>query len=500
MSRSILIIGAGIAGLSAGCYAQMNGYQSQIFEMHSIPGGLCTAWKRKGYTFDISAHILTGSKQGSFYRMWQQLGAVQGRQMVDHPELVRVESGDKGLTVSCDLDRLEQDMLALSPADAPHIKELIGLIRKCANLDMPMDKAQDLWNPLDYLKMAMSAAPMMSLMRKYQGVSLQSWLSRVSNPLLREAIRVTIDAPSWPMPDYPMAAYGIALASMMFGNASTPIGGSQSLVFAIARRYEALGGTFHYRSRVEKVLVENGQAVGVRLADGSEHRADVVISAADGHTTLHNMLDGRYLSDEIHRNYQQWQPVLPQVQVMLGVARDVSAEPPYLAYVLRRPIQIAGEERGWLGVRHFCFDPTMAPVGKSVVQVWYPTRFDYWEALASERDRYEAEKQQIAEATLGALEERWPGISADVQVVDVPTPLTYVRYTGNWQGSPDGWYMTTTSMGKRMPKTLPGLGGFYMVGQWVSPYAGMPMSALSGRDAIQMLCKKEGRRFVTSQP
>ncbi len=43
--KSIIIIGAGVAGLTAGCYAQMNGYQTRILEMHNQPGGLCTAWK-----------------------------------------------------------------------------------------------------------------------------------------------------------------------------------------------------------------------------------------------------------------------------------------------------------------------------------------------------------------------------------------------------------------------------------------------------------------------
>lgn len=54
LGRSVIIIGAGIAGLSAGCYGQMNGYNTKIFEMHSIPGGLCTSWKRKSYTFTKS--------------------------------------------------------------------------------------------------------------------------------------------------------------------------------------------------------------------------------------------------------------------------------------------------------------------------------------------------------------------------------------------------------------------------------------------------------------
>ncbi len=61
MAEKIIIIGAGISGLSAGCYARMNGYDAEIYEMDSKPGGLCTAWKRKGYTIDGCIHWLTAS-------------------------------------------------------------------------------------------------------------------------------------------------------------------------------------------------------------------------------------------------------------------------------------------------------------------------------------------------------------------------------------------------------------------------------------------------------
>ena len=59
--NTVLIIGAGFAGLAAGIYARMNGYNTRIFEMHDKPGGLCTAWKRKGYTIDGCIHWLVGS-------------------------------------------------------------------------------------------------------------------------------------------------------------------------------------------------------------------------------------------------------------------------------------------------------------------------------------------------------------------------------------------------------------------------------------------------------
>jgi len=63
--KSVAIIGGGIAGLCAGCYARMNGYKATIFEMHSLPGGVCTAWHRNGYTIDSCIHWLVGSGPGS---------------------------------------------------------------------------------------------------------------------------------------------------------------------------------------------------------------------------------------------------------------------------------------------------------------------------------------------------------------------------------------------------------------------------------------------------
>ncbi|MBK9613853.1 FAD/NAD(P)-binding protein [Candidatus Amarobacter glycogenicus] len=83
MEKSIIIIGAGVAGLAAGCYAQMNGYRSQIFELHDIPGGLCTAWERQGYTIDGCIHYLFGSAPGQpFHQVWEELGALKGREII----------------------------------------------------------------------------------------------------------------------------------------------------------------------------------------------------------------------------------------------------------------------------------------------------------------------------------------------------------------------------------------------------------------------------------
>jgi phytoene dehydrogenase-like protein len=245
--------------------------------------------------------------------------------------------------------------------------------------------------------------------------------------------------------------------------------------------------------------------VGIRLADGSEQRGDIVISAADGHATIFDMLGGKYINDTI-RGYYDKMPIFKGiVQVSLGVRRDLSGEPPMRSFAPARPIAVGGSERQRLGVRLFGFDPSMAPAGCSVITAMFESDHAYWKELAQERERYDAEKQQVALDVINRLETVYPGIGSAVEAVDVATPLTTERYTGNWQGSMEGWMITTHNIdmvagNKGMQKTLPGLNNFYMAGQWVEPGGGVPTAALSGRKLLAMLCKLDKKKFVTSLP
>ncbi len=498
--KSIIIIGAGIAGLSAGCYARMNGFSAQIFELHTLPGGLCTSWGRKGYTFDGCIHWLVGTgEKSSFRRIWDELGALKGKQIVDHEEFVRVVRADgKTFCLYTDPDRLEQHMLELAPQDKAVIQELCRAMRTAAKTDMPIGGAEDLKALGKMIVGLPGLMGFMGLMRKYGKMSVQEFTARISDPFLREALLSSFD-----LPDFPMAAMIMSLAWMGGKNAGYPVGGSLKFAQAIEKRFLELGGQVQYRARVSKILVENGTAVGVRLEDGSEHRADVVISAADGHATIFDMLEGKYIGEEQRQAYATFPIFAPIIQVSLGVARDLSDQAHITSYLLDEPMTIAGEERRTLGVKHYCYDPTLAPKGKSVIEVMYPSNYAYWKKLAEDPERYEAEKKDIAIQVMGQLETRLPGITQQVEVVDVATPLTYERYTGNWQGSMEGWMMTTALMektieGKTMSRTLPGLENFYQIGQWVEPGGGLPPAATSARGVIQTLCKKEGRPFKTT--
>lgn len=501
MSQSIIIIGAGVAGLAAGCYAQMNGFKSKIFELHELPGGLCTAWERKGYTFDGCIHYLFGSGEGQpFYRVWEELGAVQNRTMIHHDEFMRItHSTDKTLIVYSDPDRLEEHMKGLAPQDGKLIEDFIRGIRTFMKFDMAMLQAQprSTMGPNEWRDFGLKVLPFARPLARWGMMAAQDFGESFRDPFLRRAVPLMF---AWP--ECPVMVGQSLLAYLHTRNAGFPAGGSLEFARAIERRYLDLGGEIQYKAQVQKVLIEDGRAVGVRLYDDSEHRADYVISAADGRGTIFDLLDGEFVDKDIKRTYDGRLPIHSMIQVSLGVNRDLSAEPHWVNYLLDKPLSIAGTTHETIGVKHYCFDPSLAPSGKSVVIVMLKSDYNFWQRIYG-RKLYDTEQIQVCEQVSEFLEKIYPGINDDIEVKDVATPMSYERYTGNWLGSTCGWLLTKDTMRmmiQGLSKTLPGLNNFYMAGQWVEPGGSVPVVAMSGRNAIQLICHEEGRTFEAAVP
>ncbi|MDJ0696660.1 NAD(P)/FAD-dependent oxidoreductase [Mastigocoleus sp. MO_188.B34] len=500
-STDIIIIGAGISGLAAGCYAQMNGYRTQIFEMHNLPGGLCTAWNRKGYIFDGCIHYLFGSGKGQpFYEMWEELGAVQGRQFVHHDELIRVsEPEGKTLIVYSDPKRLEEHLKELSPADSGLITSFCKGIRAFTRFDMSLlqQKPKALMGIGDWWWLSGRLLPFLAPMAKWGRISAEDFAKRFRDPFLRRAIPQMF---AWK--DIPVMVGMSLLAYMHNQNAGFPVGASLEFARSIEKRYLELGGKVYYNSQVERVLIKNHTAIGVRLYNNEEYRSDRVISACDGRGTIFSLLGGEYVDEEMKMLYDGYFPIHSQLQVSLGVNRDLSGEPHWVTYLLDQPVIIAGEERREISVKNYCFDSSLAPAGKSVLIVMLNTSYDYWQRIYG-RKIYNTEQIQESGILIDLLEKFYPGIKADIEYTDVATPMSYERYTGNWQGSSCGWLLTKDTMWMMIsgiPKTLPKLDNFYMIGQWVEPGGSVPVVAMSGRNIIQQICHEDDRNFVVTIP
>ncbi len=489
-AKRVVIIGGGIAGLCAGVYARKCGYDVEILEMGHTAGGLATSWRRGGYTFETCLHWLLGSNpQGAFYSRWLEVFDIGKLQFVDQEEYLRLETGrGESLPIYTNVDRMEAELLKRAPQDAAEIRRFASEIRKLAKLRMP--------DPDQPLLTALRTLPALALLQQLSRDTIKEYGQRFTHPLLRQLFEGE-------SAELSALALLFSLAWMTQHNAGYPIGGSQAVIRGIAENLASLGAHLRLGAKVERIIVEagveNDTAVGVELAGGETVPADWVISAADGHATIYEMLGGRYRDESIDRIYATLKPFTSYVQVYLGLARDLSDQPAFVSRLLEAPIAVdPGTELSRVSFRFFHFDPTFAPAGKTAVTCFLPTRdFDYWTRLEqSDPAQYQAEKNRVAEAVIAVLESRLPGIREAIEVTDVSTPATVIRYTGNWQGSMEGWLMTPATGFRPLRRDLPGLKRFMMVGQWVMPGGGLPSGLMTARSAVQAVCKLDHVPFL----
>ncbi len=494
--KKIVIIGGGIAGLSAGCYAKMNGYDAHIYEMHDLPGGLCTSWKRKGYIFDVCIHWLEGTSPYSpFHRIWQELGVIQDKKIYYKDISVRLFLNGQIVNFYCDPEKLAKHLKEIAPEDSETIDELVYTIRKVYSLfNMPLTKAKELSSIIDKLKMVKSFMPFMKFFFKYARMKIDEFAAKFKNPILQQAILALMADTEFDV------FFGVPFMIATQG-CGFPEGGSLNFSKSIEQNYIKLGGKIHYNSKVEKILVNNNETVGVRLEDGKEIKADIVISATDGYSTIFKMLDGKFINKKIRDCYEN-QPTFPTyLQVSIGVDMDLSSRSNlnnsiYNFYKLDEPIEIAGKEHRFLSLKTYAFDPTFAPKGKTTLVVGFSCQFENWEKLYQDRERYRQEKKKVERAVVSKLEKIIPNIKDKIEAIDVATPMTIVRYTNNWKGSYMGW---ANPFSARISRTLPKLKNFFMIGQWVGD-TGVSGAAKSGRDSIEYLCKKDKKKFITTKP
>jgi len=498
--KSIIIIGAGLAGLSTGCYARMNGYRSHIYEHHSVPGGVAAAWKRQGYLIDGGIHFVMGHKPGTgLYELYRELGIAQATRFVDMTTYGRFvdETSGRSVEITHDLDRLAEDLRAFSPADARAIGDLMAGARAMQGSDMSemgMSKPPELTGLRDKLKEAWGMRRLYKYFIGKYARPVADYVQTIDDPWLRDLIENMF------LPEVPVWFLFMLLGLLADGQLGLLEEGCLGFVLPIEKRYRELGGQVTYKATVEEVLVEDHRAVGVRLADGSEHRADAVVSAADGYSTVFKMLGGRYVDEKVEDRYKNWKLIRPMVMVSFGVAREFAGESWMSVVRLAHPFSVGSETIDRIMVRILNYSDRFAAAGKTVVQASFETEWDFWNELQKERTRYDAEKERVSAELLSRLETHYPGISSLVEVTDVATPHTTWRYTLNHRGAYMGWSPTSELIRATVPRTLPGLANFYMAGQWVLPGGGVPPCLYSGRHVLQLLCRRDKKPFLSNIP
>ncbi len=497
--HSLIIIGGGVAGLTAGCYASMNGYQTTILEMAAGPGGLCTSWRRKGYLFDGSVAGLAGSAPGSpLYRLWQEIGVAKYCPLHYGEDFgaIRLPDG-RVITVFTDIERLEAHLVENFPGDARAVRQFTRALRSFVDLDIPFSDARGWAAVREGVQTFFSMLRHLPALMRYGTMTIRQFSGKFKDPALVTAFNNFVHFGG---PDVPLITLLLPIAYAHRKMAGIPQHGWLSFARAVERRFTELGGQIEYNTKVERVIVEEGVVQGVLLADGSRRLAGRVLSAADGRFSQ-SLLLGKPEGDTLQSFDPQEMSDQP-VQVNLGVNEDFSGETGSLTYILPKEQTAAGRSHARITVHNKCYDPDSAPAGKSALTVFLDSDYLWWKEVAADPERYKAEKERCAGMVIDILESHRPGFRERVEVVDVSTPLTRERYTGNYMGTMQArkpGSSIVTSLLKGGPQyAFQGIEGLYMAGQWVEAWGGITTAAQSARKAVQAMCRKDGKSFTSS--
>jgi phytoene dehydrogenase-like protein len=273
MEKSMIIIGAGVAGLAAGCYAQMNGYQTTILEMADTPGGLCTSWKRKGYTFDGSVAGLAGSAKGSpLFNLWQEIGVIQNCPLFYGENFGFIKlPGGRQITVHTDIHKLEDHLLEAFPHERSAVLAFTNALKSVMGLDIPFTD-QTGWAAIksQWAGLKSSLVHLPALI-KYGKMDIGQLAAKAEDPELQTVFHNIVHFGG---DDLPLLTVLLPLTYAHRKMAGIPKNGWLSFARAIEKRYLALGGSVMYGTKVATLLIENNQTKGVLTADGGTIQAD----------------------------------------------------------------------------------------------------------------------------------------------------------------------------------------------------------------------------------
>ena len=284
--KKVVIIGGGIAGMTAGVLLQKAGFETEIYEKNALPGGQCTGWKREGYFIDNCIYWLTGTRPGSaLHELWKEIGALG-----DDVEICKKEMffssklNGQTLTFWRDKERTRKEMLALSPEDEKEINKFIDYVSMAETMTVPVEKPFDAMNFIDFMKMGMSMKEMGKVMKEYGNMDINELAMRFHHPLIRRAI--TDYMPS----GYQAYAFLVSYGTVTGGNGDIPKGGSLEMSLRIAEKYKEYGGVIHTDTSVEKIVLKDKKAEGILLKNGKKVEADYVVCACDTDFTFRRLL------------------------------------------------------------------------------------------------------------------------------------------------------------------------------------------------------------------
>lgn len=491
----VIVVGAGIGGLTTAALLQERGFRTVVLEKNGFAGGSCSAFSKGGYTFDAGASVFYGfnddDTKGTLNlhsRIFRKLGV--GFRTVPDPVQIHYHMPE-GFEVPVYYER--RRFLDCLCRRFPHEKE--GIRRFYDELEsvygiLSALPAGSLEDPLHIAAVGarhpLKAASLGLKTLFSMGGTARRYIK--DEELLRF---IDLEAYSWAVQDAagtPLVNAGICLADRHHGGINYPIGGSGAIPAALVRGIEKYGGQVRLRSEVEEVLVEDGNAVGVRLKGGEVLRAKAVVSNATIWDTF-----GKLVSDPKYRIPEKRFKKAPSwFQVYLGVDGRVIPPAFHVHHILVEDWERYDELGGTI---YFSaptiLEPSLAPPGKHTLHLFVTAESWEWERFEPKSQEYRQAKEAFARALITRTEKLIPGLSEAVELMVTATPQTHERYLGRLDGS----YGAMLHPGQNVlfkPQNRTPVRNLYLTGDSTFPGQGVIAVTYSGVSCASYIARQLG--------
>ena len=457
-----IIIGAGISGLICGCYLAKAGLKVLIAEQHHKPGGYCTSFKRKNYTFDAAAHSFGGyRKDGIMRRVFTDL------EIAERLRIRRFDPSDIVITphyqVSfwADFEKTIKGFQMSFPDESNNIKQFFYFL---INPDPKSFVRIRTWTFKDILD------------KYFLNDKLKAILSF---PLLGNGA----------LPPSLMSAFIGAkiFREFLIDGGYYPENNMQAIPDALTQRFKELGGTLLLSSIVRKIKVKDNKVVGISLEKNGFIPSTYVVSNCDARQTFLKLLGGKIVGKDFLDRISNMTPSLSIFVLYLGINK-------YLANLPEPGTNVWFLSRYDLDkVYNLAKNCDFNTISRYMIRVSpdQKTILAFLNAPFKNKRYWDINKTKLLDSFINKIEkEAIPGLSKHIAYKDAATPYTLYRYTLNYKGASYGWACVPSQFGDPDFKKPSFLQNLYLTGHWSTQGLGIPGVTYLGYDTAKAIVRK----------
>lgn len=492
----VVVVGAGVAGLTAGINGEQNGLHCILLESQPEVGGLCTGWYRKGRYIDGCIHWLTGTNPSTdLYKMWKNVKVIENDDDIIYLDnFAAFEHEDTVVNFYRDIDKSEKEWLEISPIDKKEIQHFFKMVRDFMSVETPALKPATHLPLKTLLKAAIQVAKVWPSYLLSMLVSTDKYSERFKHPALRYAIKNIQPGPG------NLFSMLYTYSTITFNNGGIPKGGSKAMVERMKDYFLELGGTLKVSSAVDKILTKDNKTYGVRLQNGEIIEADYVITTVSPEIVMNNFLDFRYILPSFIRRMKNYEKNATPGCVLLTVDVEDCPELPIPFNFQTEPFNCGTRKIDTINFRSFAYDKELyVKDNRTVASVLidqYDEDFYFWENMyhKSKVDYYKY-KKELAKNVISRIEKQFPCLANKIHLLDIATPHTFKRYTNSTRGA----YMSFLFSNKNSmysAHNIHGIDNLYLAGQWVYSPGGVPFALMSGYHSIYRICQKQKIKYL----